>query len=181
MRPEDIEMYPNFHKWLRDFCHSVRYKRPKVYAAYWRQVLDALNGNWSLDIDGLVWGSFPIIIPDKDLSECTIEAIPTGNGLSVYKYVQKWYGFTVPNRHSNKILVATDLAIMVGNPDVDLVLECTLLHELIHWYRVKAGKTKEGAAEEVQSEAFEMEAYGKLIKRTWNGCHDDFDGNPKPR
>jgi Metallopeptidase toxin 3 len=173
MTSEDIEMYPNFHKWLRDFCHSVRHRRPKVYAAYRRQVLFALApGNFSQDIECLRWGWPPVIVPDKNLSKC--EIIDASN-----VPVQRWYGFTVPNRFRNKILVASDLAIMAGNPEVDLVLEATLLHELIHWYRLMEGKTLEGPAEEVQSEAFEMEAYGKPIRRTWNGCLDNFDGKPR--
>ena len=50
-----------------------------------------------------------------------------------------------------------------------LVLEATVLRELIHWNRKKAFLD---VFDETPSYAFENEAYGKRILRTWKACYE---------
>lgn len=54
---------------------------------------------------------------------------------------------------------ATDAA----DPRMHLLLESTLLHELVHWGDWKDGKDQKGE----EGKAFEKEAYGNDITRYW--------------
>ena len=55
-------------------------------------------------------------------------------------------------------------------PDVEKVLEATILHELVHWCRWAIGKD---VFDEGPPYAFEKEAYGQVMERTWNICFDE--------
>jgi hypothetical protein len=80
-----------------------------------------------------------------------------------------WYGFTPPNYASNKIIVAGDLVAGLPDPQVERVLEATVLHELIHWTRLKAGLD---VADETPSYDFETQAYGDHVHRNWKSCFE---------
>src|SRR5215471_16611171 len=109
MTDEDIKKYPKLRDWLYGtFCHVSR-RKPKVYDAYLRQVGQYWSSfDWALR-DGLIVGAPPWLIPSKELAECQTFKEPVGNGQYIYRRQIPWYGFTPPNRRTNKILVAEDL------------------------------------------------------------------------
>src|SRR5262249_46695125 len=95
------------------------------------------------------WGTPPQLTVDRDdLMKCEVDGDKPPQMLKDGSYVQPMikndFGFTVPRYDANKIIIAVDLAIVpfadsvAGWADID-ILECTLLHELVHWRRLKAG------------------------------------------
>lgn len=93
-----------------------------------------------------------------------------GDNLYVQRRVLPWYGYTVPKYGVDEIYIAEDLVRNAGNdPERDLVLEVTMLHELIHWNRKKVFLD---VYDEKPSYAFEQEAYGEHVVRTWKSCYE---------
>lgn len=82
----------------------------------------------------------------------------------------KWYGFTVPTRGRDEVHLATDLGGFPLMPHIKPVVEATLLHELIHYCRKATGGD---VNDETAPYAFEKEAYGHVVVRTWNVCMSD--------
>jgi hypothetical protein len=167
MTSEDEKNYHALCLWLRDVLSDLPQRKPKVYAAFrnhcpprpwWqRGGLDVLNG--------LRWGFRPYVkVASSNWMGCEDVGAPEPqkDGTFVQRRQIKWYGLTGQYIH-----LAPDLVMQAGsNPETDLVLEATMLHELIHWNMREAGED----VDEAPSEAFEIEAYGKRIFRTWNIC-----------
>lgn len=104
--------------------------------------------------------------PPRALNRLTkrIEPEPKGNYF-IQRYSSLRLGFTAPD--GSIILIAEDLALGAGNPEMDKVLEATVLHELVHWCRFKIGQD---VFDEGPPYDFEREAYGHKIRRTWDSC-----------
>jgi hypothetical protein len=50
------------------------------------------------------------------------------------------------------------------------VLEATILHEVVHWTHPKA--QRDDYEKEDTPRAFEREAYGRVVVRTWKTCFE---------
>jgi hypothetical protein len=118
----------------------------------------------------IMWGVTPLIKVDTSLMmDCVDDGdpVPQKDGSFVQKRKIGWYGFTVPTKGIEEIYVAKDLALGAGSTQVGAILEATLLHELVHWCRKVGGKN---VYDEDAPSAFEREAYGKVMLRTWQSC-----------
>ncbi|ACK50271.1 hypothetical protein Msil_1306 [Methylocella silvestris BL2] len=161
MESDQKKKYPDLYYWLFYDLSNLKKNKPKVYSAYAKR---------SAGSDGLSWGDPPYIKVDNDRAVCEdMGEEKIGDNLYQRKLQINWYGLTVPFEGVDKILIAGDLVGNPGNdPERDLVLEATVLHELIHWNRKHAGLD---VFDEGPSYAFEEEAYGKRIVRTWKSCY----------
>lgn len=171
MSDDDSKKYVDLYWWCKLDLPALADKKPKVWAAfkryaptYWDPIAQGARYPF------LTWGAYPKISVDStNMMECKDDGPPEKqtDGSFIQKRINPWYGFTSPGR-SDLIIVASDLAKGAGLPgDTGLVLEATMLHEFIHFCRKKAG---EDVADEGPSYAFEEEAYGHRIWRTWNTC-----------
>jgi hypothetical protein len=178
MMDDDIKKYSDLYWWLKLDLPKLPQQKPKVWAAFTRYapgVLDPLapwgvNRVTGLSYPWLLWGAPPKITVDSGrMMECVDDGEPVKqpDGSFIQNAHIPWYGFTGPGK-TDLIIVASDLARGAGLPgDVGVVLEATILHEFIHFCRKKAGQDVD---DEGPSYAFEEEAYGHRVARTWQTC-----------
>jgi hypothetical protein len=163
LEKEAVKKYTELHLWLMYDLHQLPDKKPKVWAAFRRYAGEMAHIS-------IMWGFQPTIkVEASRMLECAPDGKPTlqKDGSYVQKYAMPWYGFTVPTKGIEEIYVASDLARGALSTEVGPVLEATVLHELIHWCRKVVG---EDVNDEGPSYAFEKEAYGKTVHRTWQSC-----------
>jgi hypothetical protein len=190
MSDEDVKNYKDLALWLQDTFPDLPRRKPKVWKAFKKHagvLWDPGNG-WTLASAGplvLNWGFPPTISPraivtgdPKSAWACVEDGEPepkesrdrSGEVIGNYfvqRYDSKRLGYTSPD--GSIILIASDLALGAFYPETEKVLEATILHELVHWCRFAIGK--DGSLEDPPY-AFEKEAYGHVIERTWKVCFD---------
>jgi hypothetical protein len=175
MSEEDKKKYPDLYYWLKYDLPMLPLNKPKVYAAFRRYAPRPQTagrcGLGCIDYLCLLLGYPPTIqVNSTDMMECKKDGEPERqkDGSYIQKYELKWYGFTSPRYEADLIFVASDLARSARSSGEDgLVLEATVLHELVHWCRLK---THADVNDEGPPYAFEKEAYGKVMQRTWQSC-----------
>jgi len=172
MSDDDVKNYKDLALWLRDKFPDLPRRKPKV----WKAFLKHCGGWWNPMVNTglmglskpfvLMWGFPPTISPRTWECEEDGEPEPKGNYF-VQIYDSKRLGFTAPD--GSIILIASDLAQGAFYPETEKVLEVTILHELVHWCRFEIGKN---IFDEGPPYAFEKEAYGYVVERTWKVCFD---------
>jgi hypothetical protein len=175
MTSDDAQKYPDLKGYLLYGLPQVPQRSPRVFWAFLKYSGFSLLGDlWGFGASRpLMWGFGPSLAVNADASKGgMMECIDDGEEkIGDNRYVERkslhWYGFTVPNRSANKIIIAADLATLGGTPD-EIVLEATVLHELVHWSRLQAGYDNYDREDEPR--AFEREAYGRVVLRTWETC-----------
>jgi hypothetical protein len=163
MVKQDIKKYSDLASWLLYDLPNLPYYKPKVWTAFTRHA--GLLSGYSI-----MWGFSPVIKVDAgQMLECKETGAPQRqkDGSYIQRMYMPWHGFTVPTKGVNEIYVASDLARGAGSPQVGPILEATVLHELVHWCRKIMGKD---VNDEDAPYAFEEEAYGKRMFRTWETC-----------
>lgn len=172
MSSDDARKYPDFAYWLREELPTIPTKKPKVWEAFQKQagfLASWMSSSWSWGATPsfLRWGFRPEISARAWGCEDDGDPVPKspGSDILIQKASIKRYGFTAPD--GSIILVASDLARRADDPEIVKVLEATVLHELIHWCRWAAG---EDVFDEGPPYDFEKEAYGHVVRRTWESC-----------
>jgi hypothetical protein len=163
----DVAKYRDFGLWLLHELPQLPIRKEKVWRAFLRQAGD-YAGTGIMALGG------PLIrVEDDILMQCEDDGAPStqADGSVVQNQRLKHYGFTVPTRGVNEIYIARDLAAGALSRQIQPVLEATVLHELVHWCRKVDG---EDVYDENPPYAFEREAYGQVVRRTWPTC------GPKP-
>jgi Metallopeptidase toxin 3 len=163
MNTEDQERYPWLAWYLQRRLPSLPSLKPKVYEIWQKYVVRVPPGASLLEDYGtLTWGWSPRVKVNLDWT-CSDDGPMTPRILHEF-------GKTPPSPEADLIVIAEDLASLPNTPN-EVVLEVTLLHEMIHWNRLMVGR------DDVYDEngpngpyAFEREAYGGVIRRTWNYC-----------
>ncbi|MBR0801872.1 hypothetical protein JQ615_41835 [Bradyrhizobium jicamae] len=185
MSGDDIRKYSDLWNWLRWEFPALPRRKPKVWEAFTRYARPSIYLGPLFppsDVDG--YPSFasilyPFLLPgwpptievnSTDMMKCEEDGKEQlqKDGSYVQNHVVRWYGFTVPRYGANKILIASDIAQSTFGPESQ-VLEATILHELVHWTRLKA--LVADYDDEGPPRAFENDAYGKFVVRTWNTCY----------
>jgi hypothetical protein len=165
---EDRKKYPDLYYWIVDSLAKLPYEKPKIFNAYQKyagETIGLFGSSYPL-----MWGTLPYLVPDPRMIQCEDDGEEKiGDNRYVMRKSIHWYGMTPPNYSSNKIVVAADLVQGLGTSEIEDVLEGTVLHELIHWTRLKAGLD---VNDENPSYAFEDEAYGHRVRRTWKSCFE---------
>ena len=161
---DDARKYPDLRAYLLYSLSQLPQSKPAVYKALRKYTAFE-------PAIAIMWGTTPWLSPeDSQMTQCVdVGEEKIGDNLYVMRRTIPWYGFTVPNRSSDKILIAADLASLGGTKD-EIVLEATILHEVVHWTWLKAGR--DDYDKEDAPRAFEREAYGKVVLRTWKSCFE---------
>jgi hypothetical protein len=173
MSDEHAKKYLGLAAWLRTDLPSIPTTKPKIWEAWKKHAgyySDVGSHFWNVPVF-LTWGFPPTLKPITDYP-CEKDGDPEPkDGYFVQHYAVKAYGATAPD--GSEIWIANDIAQGGLNPNdpydiaVTHVLEVTVLHELIHWYRWSQGKD---VFDENPTYAFEKEAYGHIVRRTWQTC-----------
>lgn len=134
--------YPKLSGWIEKNIPKVRNK-PKVWRAFvqYSELTDAKA------LNAISMGHMPEIYFDK---------MPNSNG--------QYRGSKFPDR----VFLAKEICERFEKVDsksegIKILVESTLLHEMVHWGDFKDGKDQPGE----EGKAFEREAYGKDINRSW--------------
>ncbi len=140
--PTFSSQYPKLSKWLRVNLPKVRSKK-KVWSAFVKYS-ELNSGKASL---ALTPGNFP---------EIHFRLMPGANG--------EFEG----GKHPDKVFLAKEICEKFeisdsNNPKMHILVESTLLHEMVHWGDWKDGKDQAGE----EGKAFEKAAYGMDINRYW--------------
>jgi len=142
INPMFTKNYPKLSKWITENLPKVKNK-PKVWNAFKKYselkepyVTWALTQGYNPDIEFLT--------------------MPSSNG--------KFSGGKFPNR----VYLAKEICEKFeksdfSNPKMHILVESTLLHEMVHWGDWKDGVDQVGE----EGKLFESEAYGKDICRYW--------------
>jgi len=171
MSRKDKDTYPNLWRWVKHDLPALPDRKPKVWKAFRHHVPE--RGS-KYDYTFLKPGFPPTLIVDNfEFMSCKKDGEPElqKEGYYVQKYHVEKLGFTVPDFNSDEICLARDVAEGAGfGADRHRVLQATVLHELVHWCRLKAG---EDVYDEGPPYAFEREAYGAVVERTWEPCFSE--------
>jgi Metallopeptidase toxin 3 len=170
MADENEKKYKDCCLWLKYDLPFLPKNKPKVWAAFTRRAPSYARYVYSPALC-ILWGHPPTLkIENSRMMTCEDVGDPElqRDGSYIQKRQINWYGFTVPTYDVDEIYISRDIAENAIGPD-SLVLEATVLHELIHWCRKKAF-VKDFDDEEAPR-AFEKEAYGRIVLRTWNVCY----------
>jgi hypothetical protein len=166
MTEVDRQRYPKLRLYLEQILPDLPSRKPYVYAV-WQRYAAANRDKSKLEWTTLNWGWDPLVkVDDDEMMKCYDERVYREDGPMAPRKV-RWYGLT-PDL--NQIIIAADLASLPGTPN-EIVLENTLLHEMIHWSRLAAGQSNWD--DEDDPYAFEREAYGVSateLLRGWNYC-----------
>jgi hypothetical protein len=157
--PEDAKTFPELAALIRHLPRIVASK-PKVMAAFRRYAGDGADL-------ALLFGQLPRVRVDLDYFRCEGDGDPRYQGNVLIQARTMKMGFTPPSPKVGEIYVASDIAINADDRDGALVAEATLLHECVHWCRMMDDKDVWSEAEPY---AFEKEAYGRVIGRTYQMC-----------
>jgi Metallopeptidase toxin 3 len=157
---EDSKTYPDLAAVVKNLFITVA-KKPKLKAALERYAGDP----YALAI---LYPQGPRVRVDADFFPCEPDGDPERqpDGSRIQKYRMK-DGFTPPSPKANEIYIAPDIAQNAGSTTGRLMLEATLLHECVHWCRMIDGKD---GFSEVEPYAFEKEAYGRVMARSYEVC-----------
>ena len=134
--------YPKLAKWIETEIPKVE-KKPKVWAAFLKySELSAKSARIALKA-----GPAPVVFSD---------IMPGANG--------EFRGGT----HPNNVYLAESICKRFESkdskkPEMHVLVESTLLHEIVHWGDWKDGKDQPGE----EGKKFEKAAYGKDINRYW--------------
>jgi hypothetical protein len=165
MGMDDIKRYKEFEHWLRHDLKQIPLKKPKIWQAFKRH---AGYGPWISFM--LVWGSAPAFLVEE--AECEPDDRVDAGTFVVQTYKKKQSGFTAPT--GKVIVIAADLvsrgSAVGALTNEKTMLEATVLHELVHWCRFKTGKD---VNDEGPPYAFEREAYGRAVERSWRSCFSE--------
>jgi Metallopeptidase toxin 3 len=181
MSKDDVKKYKDLALWLQEVFPDLPRSRPKV----WKAFVKHAGGWWHPYLSYVPkWGFAPTISPrtwacekdgDPEPKEWRDRSGEVVGNYFVQRYASKRLGFTAPD--GSIILIASDLAQGAFYPEVEKVLEATILHELVHWCRFTIGKD---VYDEGPPYAFEKEAYGQVRFRTWKVCFDEEFYIPEP-
>jgi hypothetical protein len=172
MTSDDVKNYPHFASWLQWYLPTLPYEKPKVWRAF--EKYTGLYNVWvTRGVLGFqtppvfIWGFGPTISARRwNVTRCEKDGDPEPkDNYFIQRYSSKLLGLTASD--GSIILIAEDLAQGAGNPEMDKVLEATVLHELVHWCRFQIGQD---VLDEDPPYDFEREAYGHVIRRTWDTC-----------
>lgn len=136
------KQYPKLASWIATNLPKVKSK-PKVWGAFLKySELTATQATTAM-----TKGFNP---------EIHFRLMPGSNG--------QFQGAKFPNR----VFLAKSIcdkfeASDMKNPNIHILIESTLLHEMVHWGDWKDGKDQAGE----EGKAFEKAAYGKDINRYW--------------
>ena len=174
MTSDDGKKYPDFLYWIREELPTIPTKKPKIWEAFRKYAGFLASMSSYLYLGGgssptfLRFGFGPTI--SVRVWDCADDGTPQpkspGSDTLIQHRQLNRYGFTAPD--GSLILIASDLARGVDDPDIGKVTEATVLHELIHWCRFKSGKD---VFDEGPPYDFEKEAYGHVVRRTWEACY----------
>ena len=134
--------YPKLTDWIKINLPKVKGKA-KVWRAFLKySELSSIKATWAITP-----GYYP---------EIHSKIMPGSNG--------QFSGTTFPNR----IFLAKSICEKFeksdfGNPKMHILIESTLLHEMVHWGDWKDGVDQAGE----EGKKFEKAAYGKDINRYW--------------
>ena len=136
------KQYPKLAAWIEVNLPKVKSK-PKV----WNAFLKYSELTSSQASTALTKGFNP---------EIHFRIMPGSNGV--------FHGAKFPNR----VFLAKSICYKfetgdMKNPNMHILIESTLLHEMVHWGDWKDGKDQAGE----EGKAFEKAAYGKDINRYW--------------
>jgi len=158
--PEDAKKFPELAALLQHLPFIVARKR-KVLAAFRRYAGDGADL-------ALIFGQHPRVRVDVDYFRCEDDGDPQDQGDGSFIQARRMkMGFTPPSPKVGEIYVASDIAMNADDADGALVAEATLLHECVHWCRMMDG---EDVWSETEPYAFEKEAYGRIVGRTYQMC-----------
>ncbi|WP_188150512.1 hypothetical protein [Teredinibacter waterburyi] len=134
--------YPKLSSWIQANLPKVKVK-PKVWNAFKKySELKEPSATWA--------------ITNGYNPDITYAVMPGSNG--------RFNGGKFPNRvYLAKSICDRFESVDFSNPLMHLLLESTILHEMVHWGDHKDGKDQAGE----EGKAFEVAAYGKNINRYW--------------
>ena len=143
--PGFVKQYPQLASWILDNLPKVKDK-PKVLKAF--QTYSKLNEKVSAR--ALQDGNPPVI---------EYRYLPADNGIFIgNKYPGTVFlSMSICNRFEGSKKDAAD-------PRMHLLLEATLLHEMVHWGDFQDDKQLSAGE---QGKAFEKAAYGKDVRQYW--------------
>lgn len=139
-----VKTYPHLAQWICSTLPGARQK-PKVYKAFQKYA---------------------------ELSQTQAEAaVKHGSPPEVdFRYMPSANGEFIGNKYPGTVFISKDICDRFQQSDADakdprmhLLVEATLLHEIVHWGQWAAGKVSSFEA----GKAFEREAYGKDVRRYW--------------
>jgi Metallopeptidase toxin 3 len=165
MTGEDSQRYPKLRSYLEKTLPNLPSRKPSLYAV-WQKYAPANEEKSKLDWPTLRWLWRPLVTVDSSqMMQCYDGRAQREVGPMAPRKV-RWYGLTPDIK---MIIIAEDLASLPGTPN-EIILESTLLHEMVHWSRLAAGLSD--WQDEDAPEAFEREAYGvpTTLLRSWNYC-----------
>lgn len=140
--PNFKKLYPKLSAWIEVNIPKVRTK-PKVWTAFIKY--SELNSSKALL--ALTPGGFP---------EIHFDVMPRANG--------QFSGSRFPNRvYLAKSICEKFEKSDSKNTNMHILIESTLLHEMVHWGDWKDGIDQAGE----EGKMFERAAYGKDINRYW--------------
>ena len=136
------KQYPHLTSFVFGELSKVPFKKPKVFTAFlkWSELTTGQA------ITALTKCSNPVL---------EIMVMPGSNG--------KFRGSTKPNTIYLAKAVADRFEVDHAKPEAKLLVESTILHEMVHWGDWKDGEDQEPE----EGKEFEKEAYGKDINRYW--------------
>ncbi len=134
--------YPKLSTWIETYMPKVKAK-PRVWKAF-------------IKYSELKQGKASLALSKGCLPELHVDVMPRSNG--------RFSGSRYPNRiYLAKAICERFEKKDSGDPRMHLLIESTLLHEMVHWGDWKDGVDQAGE----EGKAFEKAAYGKDINRYW--------------
>ncbi len=150
MRYVDQSAFPTFTTYVKKDLPKVRDK-PRVWRAFLKYAeYDKrwLGSKWATF--AFAWGTEPRII---------------------VKELDGAYGKFIPKSGTYNIFISQDLVgrfeLDYRRADAKLLVEATILHEMVHWADRKDGELQLKAAGKEAGREFEKAAYGRVIGRWW--------------
>jgi hypothetical protein len=162
MKNIDIQNYPKLAQWVRMELPLLPRQKKKVWKAFEEHSPQSMIKIGGLSLS---WG----LPPKLEVYPRRCEQFDEPRGNYIYRTYDMELGKTIVP--ANLIIIAEDIASRFDRRDADMVtiVEATILHELIHWLRGRAGLD---IMDEELSYAFEKAAYGRSIGRKWRMCPD---------
>jgi hypothetical protein len=170
MSDADMDTYPNLWRWVEHELPALPKRKPKVWKAFTRHA-----GRETRYDHTFLKPGFPptLAVDDYEFLYCKEDGEPElqKDGYYIQRFHIERLAVTIPNFDADLIVLARDVAEASGfGADRQHVVEATVLHELVHWCRMKAG---EDVNDEGPPYAFERDAYGAVAERTWTPCFSE--------
>ena len=134
--------YPRLTSFIDNDVSNIKFTKPKV----WKAFLKYSELTEAEAIDALMTCSNPIV---------DVDVMPNANG--------EFRGSTDPNIVFLAKAICERFEKDYKKAEAKLLIESTLLHEMVHWGDWKDGKDQPGE----EGKEFEKAAYGKDINRYW--------------